>query len=43
VKLNCIPCCDSECRFAKSCVHTISPRQVADAVEVLTHADVVEN
>jgi hypothetical protein len=25
------------------CVHTISPRQVADAVEVLTHADAVEN
>jgi heptosyltransferase-2 len=43
VKLNCIPCCDTECRFAKSCVCTISPRQVADAVEVLTHADVVES
>ena len=43
VKLNCIPCCDTECRFAKSCVHTISPRQVADAVELLSHADVVES
>jgi len=43
VNLNCIPCCDTECRYAKSCVHTISPRQVADAVEVLTHADAVGN
>ena len=43
VKLNCIPCCENECRFVRSCVHTISPRQVADAVEVLTHADVLEN
>lgn len=42
IKLNCIPCCEPECRFGKSCVSTITPEQVAEAVEVLAHTDVLE-
>jgi heptosyltransferase-2 len=42
LKLNCIPCCEGECGFERSCVETISPRRVAEAAEILLHADVLE-
>lgn len=43
VKLNCIPCCDTECPYGKSCIETISPADVAQAIDVLNHIDVLEN
>ncbi len=43
VKLNCIPCADTECPYGKSCIETIHPQQVADAVDMLAHAEVLEN
>jgi heptosyltransferase-2 len=41
VKLNCIPCCDTEGQFEKSCVHAITPEQVAEAIGILHTADVI--
>ena len=43
VQLNCIPCADTECAYGKSCIETILPQQVADAVDMLAHAEALEN
>jgi heptosyltransferase-2 len=40
IKLNCIPCGEAECRFGKSCVGTISPGEVAEAVTTLSRVRV---
>ena len=42
IKLNCIPCYDTECRYEKGCLQTILPEQVADAVDLLAHAPAVD-
>ena len=43
VKLNCIPCADAECPYTRSCIQTVAPDRVAEAVHVLAHAEVLEN
>ncbi len=42
VKLNCIPCCDTECQYGRSCVDTISPERVAGAIDMLDRAGIVD-
>jgi heptosyltransferase-2 len=42
VKLNCIPCYETQCRFTKSCIATIRPEAVADAIDTLARTGVLE-
>ncbi len=42
VKLNCIPCCDTECQYGRSCVDTITPESVAGAIDMLAQAGIVD-
>ena len=43
VHLSCMPCCQLECVFEKSCIETISPEQVAEAIDLASHADALRN